>query len=190
MGSLKGIKLWPKKKKSKLISSLVHPSVGLNQGELDEYLSENKINVSVWGQGAYLSVEDFSEELLKGEAALVTQPDGQVMRVVDIVVLQLFRAGDRDVEILVEAEQKHADGASPLNRLPAVKRRSDEHQLLAARRLIADMQIDANLVSLDPTNIKILEEQQQSTSYYGLPTLYRKRLLTAELALPSTSSSA
>jgi len=161
-------------------SALVYPPIGLEEDELNEFLSKNHIDTSKWGEGTYKSLEDFSEELVKGESTLIQQAGGRVARVVDIVVLQLIRQETGD--ILVEATETYKEHTQQLNRLPAVKRRSDEHMFMTARRMVTKyLKLDDNRVVLDSSDVKLVEEEQESKAYHGLSTIYRKRFMKGTL---------
>jgi len=161
-------------------STLVYPPIGLEEEELLEYLQTNQIDTEHWGTGTARSVHEFAEELVKGEATLQKLQNGQVKRVVDVVVVKLSRRGTQ--EVLVELEEKVKDSKQDLKRLPAVKRRSDEHQFLAARRLITQfLRLNDNYVTIDTSDVRVVEEETQSVSYPGLATVYRKRFIRAIL---------
>lgn len=174
-----GIQLMPKNQEED-ISALVYPPVGLSEDDLFAYLGGNNVDVSKWGA---TSVADFSEELVKGESALLRQDNGRVVRVVDIVVLKLLRHDEEgQLQVLREVEEKVQEKTWQLDRLPGLKRRADEHPFAAARRLISKyLQLDSNMVSLDPVDVKIVQEEQDSKSYPGLLSVYRKRYMTATL---------
>jgi len=156
-------------------SALVPPPVGLDEEALNNYLVDSKVPLAKWGEGNFKTLSEFSEELNKGEAALLKQKDGTLCRVVDIVVL-IIKRGD---EVLVEAKETHDDKTTTRNRLPALKRRPDEHPFLCARRLVAELMIPNDNVEVDPASIRIIDETQESASYAGMTTLYRKRFMTA-----------
>jgi len=176
----KGRKIVVEKPPHTDFSALVYPPIGLEEEELTEFLSKNRIDTSKWGQGTYKSLEDFSEELTKGEATLIKGNDGKIKRVVDIVVLQLTRQETNST--LIEAAETYKESKLDLNRLPAVKRRGDEHQFFTARRMITKyLQLPDNFVTIDPTDVKIIEEEQESKAFFGLPTIYRKRFMKGVL---------
>merc|ERR1712127_1136444 len=100
----------------------------------------------------------------------------------------MTRIVDGEEQVLREVEEKLQDKASPLDRLPATKRRADEHPFAAARRMISKYLCqDNNMVTLD-ADVKITQEEQESTSYPGLLSIYRKRYMSAVMntASPST----
>jgi hypothetical protein len=161
-------------------SALVAPPIGLEEEELQDFLTKNKIDTSKWGEAPYKSLDEFSEELVKGESTLEKQANGRVARVVDIVVLQLVRQETGD--ILVEAAETFKDQTQQLNRLPAVKRRSDEHMFMTARRMITKyLKLDDNRVTIDEQDVKIITEEQESKSYHGLATIFHKRYMKGTL---------
>jgi len=175
-----GILLRPRQEEGDY-SALVYPPVGLNEEDLFQYLTDNNVDVSKWGEGTARSVAEFSEELVKGESALLRQESGRIVRVVDIVVLKLVKtSADGSTQVLREVEEKVSSKTSALDRLPATKRRADEHPFAAARRMISKyLHMDNNTVTLDPDDVKVSQEEQESTSYPGLLSLYRKRYMQA-----------
>lgn len=161
------------------ISALVHAPIGLAEEALQSFLVSNNVDVSKFGTAGNKTLNEFSEELVKGEAQLVRQDDGRVMRVVDVVVMQIVKPSG---EVLVEVSEQASGVTKALNRLPAVKRRPDENQFLAAHRVLNKvLRISSNMIGIDPKNVLIVEEQKQSDRYVGLPTVYRKRIITATI---------
>lgn len=161
-------------------SALVNAPVGYTYDELVTVLDQTGFDVRAFGKGTTKSLQEFSDELLSGFSALVRKPDGMLVREVDVIILKLFRADGR---ILVEKSETVKNIERNLGRLPAVKRRADENQFSAARRLVRKvLQIDDALVSISPTDVIFLEEEQTvSRSYECLTTLYRKRIISATL---------
>merc|ERR1712113_965432 len=157
-------------------SALVSPPIGLDEDELNDFMHTNKVDTSAWGQAPFKSLEDFSEELVKGESTLIKQGKDGVARVVDIVVLQLVRQGTG--EIIVEASETYKDSSQELNRLPALKRRSDEHMFVTARKMVTKhLALPDNCVTIDSTDVKMVVTQEGSKAYPGLLTIYRKRFM-------------
>merc|ERR1719163_2283007 len=87
---------------------------------------------------------------------------------------------------LVEASLAHGNQGGQketLNRLPGTKRRPDENQFVTAQRVLKrQLKMDENFASIKQDDVKVLEDDQQSLSYPGMKTLYRKRIISAELA--------
>jgi len=161
-------------------SALVHPPIGFEEEELQAFLQEKGVDVSKFGKDGNKSLAEFSEELVKGEAALTRQKDGKVIRVVDVLILKIARA---DGSVIVETEEAHANGTTKeTKRLPAVKRRTDENPFWSAKRVLSKvLKISENMVEIDPHNIQVVEEETLSKAYADLPTLYRRRIISAKL---------
>jgi len=182
----KGISLRPRPQEEE-ISALVNPPVGMDEDQLKDYLTDlPSVDLSLWGDGTAKSVADFSDELIKGESTLHKQDNGRVVRLVDIVVLKIIKVEvDKDY-VLREVEETVGDKTQTLDRLPAMKRRADEHPFIAAKRLVSrNLHIDEVEVNLDPDDVRIVETEQKSMSYPGLVSVYRKRFISATMrALP------
>mmetsp|Transcript_31991 Transcript_31991/g.69925 ORF Transcript_31991/g.69925 Transcript_31991/m.69925 type:complete len:768 (+) Transcript_31991:93-2396(+) len=165
------------------VSALVYAPVGLNMEELMSTLEKGGVDVSKFGKGSSKTLKEFSDELAKAEATLATE-GGQLKRIVDVVVLRVVNSSNG--QLLVEAEEVLNSNTKVLNRMPATKRRPDEHQFLAAQRVLTKvLHMDPNFVTLDPSSVLVLEEEKDSSSYPGIRTIYKKRIITAKL-LPAS----
>merc|ERR1711920_396934 len=106
-------------------------------------------------------------------------PDGRIVRMVDVVLLKITRKGS-DALLVVTKEFTSTRGGVqvPMKRLPGTKRRPDENQFLAAKRVLQrQLKINENIVKLDARKVQILEEDEDSPSFPGLRTVYRKRIM-------------
>jgi len=162
------------------VSALVHPPIGFEEEQLMKFLQDNNVDVSKFGKDGVKTLAEFSEELVKGEAALSKRADGSIIRVVDVLILKVQRLnGDTIVEV---GEVKDSGAKKELKRLPAVKRREDENPFWAAHRVLSKvLRISENMVTMDHTNIMLVEEIKDSAAYAGLPTLYRRHIVSASL---------
>jgi len=161
------------------VSSLIEAPVGYSEEELQTFLTDNNVDVSKFGVDGNKTLAAFSDELLTGKAALTRKEDGRIVRVVDLVVLDVEK---EDGTTLVELSESKLSGGPemPLNRMPAIKRRPDENMFWAAKRLLTRvMKISDVLVSIDGENIVVFEEEKDSSAYAGLPTVYRKVVISA-----------
>jgi len=157
------------------LSSLVYPPVGLPEDELTDFLIDEGVDLSQWGQGKYKSLSECSQDLVRGKAMLVKMPDGRMVRQVDVVLLEIRRT-DRN-EILYQIAEGSAQGD---HRPPGVSQLCGEHPFWAARRLIKnDLGLPEDQVELDPTTVVTKTEIQDSTAFYGLQTSYRKLTIKA-----------
>jgi len=167
---------------SEHVSGLVMAPIGLNEEKLRAYLIDHKVKVAELDACPNRGIKELSSELVKGESSLMEGADGSVIRVVDLVVMKIVNPSAGDV--LIQTEKTNQQGVKEtLNRLPAAKRRPDENQFLTARRLLRkQLKIDENYVRIDAKNVMFFEEAQTSGRFPGIRTVYRKRLIKAELA--------
>jgi len=163
---------------SEEVSGLVMPPVGLNEQDLLQYLKHYEVDVSGFGQGQAKTLKEFSRELMCGESSLSLDENGQVIRIVDQIVLKVVSPSNR---VLVQVAHVQPDGQLHLlNRFPAAKGRPDESQFVTARRILRkQIRIDEDQVRLDPKKARIFEESRKSASVPGMMTVYRKRIIEA-----------
>merc|ERR1712083_362127 len=108
------------------VSDLVPAPIGLKVRALERYLRANNVDPSLFGQGQAKTLQELSAELTSGESSLMASPQGELVRLVDVVLLKIFRGESR--EVLVVTKSKHHESAElGLNRLPGSKRRPDEN---------------------------------------------------------------
>lgn len=157
------------------VSALMHQPEGLRQEELSRFFQSNGID-----GGRLPNLNKFCEELSKGEASFKQQPNGKLIRVVDVVVLLIFNRANG--QILVETSETIDGKTKALLQLPGGKRHAHENHFVAARRVIDKvLGADENSVSLTPTGVKMFQEFRYSKAYPGIPTVYRKRVISCEV---------
>mmetsp|Transcript_73026 Transcript_73026/g.237457 ORF Transcript_73026/g.237457 Transcript_73026/m.237457 type:complete len:773 (-) Transcript_73026:133-2451(-) len=168
---------------AEVVSTLVRAPIGRSEDQLREQLAAAGIDVSRYGKGGKSkTLKEFSVELVRGEATLVKCAGGGLQRIVDVVMLIIENPSTG--EVLVQTAHEKKDGhKTTLNRLPGAKCRPDENQFLSARRILRrqlDMnENDASIV----LEVHVVEEEKPTDFYPGLKTVYRKRLIRAQLAL-------
>jgi len=161
-------------------SSLVYPPVGYQEEELNQFLTDGGVPLQLWGQGNNKSLSEFSEELVKGESTLRKQRDGKLVREVEVILLKIVReTADGSREILLEVGEECQGASAKRSRLPGVKKLAGEHHFWAARRLTSLMRLHKDMVIIDAMSVRTVEETEQSTSYYGIDTHYRKTYIEA-----------
>lgn len=160
---------------TKDFSALVHAPVSPNEEEIKAQLKGNGVNWDSWEPAKF---QLLTEELAKGEASLVKLQD-KLLRIVDIVVVKVMK----ESSVLAETEGEDSTGKiTTLNWLPAIKRRPDENMFLAAKRCVTTyMWIDENAVIFNTTSVLIADEEKESATFPGLKSLYRKRIVTADV---------
>lgn len=181
----KGVKLWPPRLGVGL-SSLVTAPIGLRPKALGKYLKSNNVDPSAFGRDPKKTLRELSTELIAGESSLMVLPPGRVVRIVDVVLLRVTRKSATDDMLIVTNEVVGEDQAigieSHVKRLPGTKRRPDENHFLAAKRVLQrQLKLGENFVTIDAATEQIVEEDKDSPSYPGLRTIYRKRVVTAQI---------
>jgi hypothetical protein len=162
------------------VSDLVPAPIGLKVRALERYLRANNVDPSLFGQGQAKTLQELSAELTSGESSLMASPQGELVRLVDVVLLKIFRAQRREVLVVTKSKQHETEEVG-LNRLPGSKRRPDENQFLAAKRVLSrQLLIGEDCVKLDQ-GVHIVQEDKDSPSYPGLQTVYVKRIISVEL---------
>jgi len=162
------------------VSDLVPAPIGLKVRALERYLRANSVDPSLFGQGQAKTLQELSAELTSGESSLMTSPHGELVRLVDVVLLKIFRARRREVLVVTRAKQDETEEVG-LNRLPGTKRRPDENHFLAAKRVLSrQLLLSEDRVKLDQ-GVHIVQEDKDSPSYPGLQTVYVKRIISVEL---------
>lgn len=160
------------------VSALVNAPVGFDEEKLMALLQQGGVDTNKFGEAGTKTLEEFAAELTSGEATLENHKDG-IMRIVDVVAVKLTRKGG---SVLVEAGETKDGVKKDLKRLPAVKRRSDENQFLAAQRVLTKaLAMDDNEVTMNPNDVMVMTEQKDSPSYPGIKTFYRKRIISASM---------
>jgi len=184
----KQVKLWAPKLGAEP-SSLVPAPIGLKVKALGRFLQAHHIDPSAFGKERTKTLQELSTELITGESSLMSLPAGDVVRIVDVVLLQLkvtMQAHGSGVEHLLvvtkETSASSAGSESQVNRLPGTKRRPDENHFHAAKRILQrQLKVPENFINLDAENVQVWEEEKDSPSYPGLRTVYCKRIIKAEL---------
>lgn len=175
----KQVKLWADGGEE--VSGLVAAPIGLNEQELVKYLTRHSVDVSLYGTLPARTLKDLSKELVRGDSSLALKSWQEVIRVVDTVSVKVVNALG---QILVQTDQVLPDGQKvALNRLPATRKRPDENQFIAARRVLQKfLDFDENQVILDPKKAKQYDDERGPTpAFPGLKTVYRRYIVEARL---------
>jgi serine/threonine protein kinase len=155
--------------------------------DLREELLAFKVDVSKFGKGDAKTLEQLFHEIESMECRLMLRAN-KVIRVVDLMAL---RVRTPTAKILVEQSQKFPDGRDrTCNRLPAVMRQAGASGLATAKSEIERLLknelsttpdvIQVNLRLDDPSQ-ESNSKKQDSQSYPGLDSVYRKTFFEASV---------
>jgi len=153
---------------------------------LEEHLEKANIKTEgVFGKGKAKTLQELCQEITNGECSLMHDCTGdfsssKIVRVVEVVLLRIKNGKD---SVLIEAKEKYADGREHDTwRLPGGKQRPNENVKATAERIMSSvLKIEKNKVSLNYKEKEILEEKEDSPSYPGVVTVYRKHIVEGKL---------
>eukprot|EP00929_Paragymnodinium_shiwhaense_P089877 TRINITY_DN50087_c0_g3_i1.p1 TRINITY_DN50087_c0_g3~~TRINITY_DN50087_c0_g3_i1.p1 ORF type:complete len:1055 (+),score=270.59 TRINITY_DN50087_c0_g3_i1:101-3265(+) len=162
-------------------------------GLVSRMLEDCGVDTEAFGQAEAKTLEEFASEVQSGASRLMldAREHKKVVRVVEVVVLRLcFRDTDDSEKFCVEVGTMYPDGRQrQLARLPGTKREPHENTRMVCERIVRSLPEMQHLQL--PFNLKaaqVFESEQESPSYPGVHTVYRKELVEALLP-PATSMS-
>lgn len=162
------------------VSCFVHAPLGMEEEELKKFLESYNVDVSKFdGRDHAKTLKELCAQLARGECQLVPDSQGCLKRIVDVVLVKLVcKRG-----VVIETEQAHTDGRVKAHqRLPGAKRRPDENQFMTAKRILEkQLKVDESRVRFEEHEVLVHDNREDNAKFPGLPTTYKKRILTALL---------
>lgn len=170
------------------VSSLVAPPVGLGEDDLTQELENMGIDLTKYDSDEAISFREFSTELMRGETTLSRDPAGKALRLADSVILILQNKVSGEFLVQVKSESPEI-GTVELSCFPSVECRPNEDHFLSAKRLLRrrldiddnDVKFSQDVTLVEEEHPDKVERQRDLRRYPGLKTLYRRRLIKAEL---------
>mmetsp|Transcript_60795 Transcript_60795/g.199078 ORF Transcript_60795/g.199078 Transcript_60795/m.199078 type:complete len:959 (-) Transcript_60795:48-2924(-) len=151
-----------------------------------QMLENHGIDTSLFGHGTAKTMERFAVELETGASQIMMDAAKHraLVRVVEVVLLRLssLRADGVTEQYLIVTADEQLDGRvrSDLNRLPGTKKRPHENVRNAAERIVMEMpDVDVEDVVFNLHTKEAFEEDEESLSYPGVRTVYRKEVVSA-----------
>lgn len=147
-----------------------------SQTQLHNWLTQAKIDTSLWGEGNAKTVAHLWEEHLEGEASLQDDPP---LRLVDVVQI-IIRHGRL---MLQEVKQELGNGQVRYrNQPPSEKMEAGESYTTAALRCFAEeLGVAATAVTFHYETYTKIESKTDSLSYPGLTTCYTFHIVEADV---------
>jgi len=144
-----------------------------------QMLVEHGISIDLFGQGRAKKFSEFAAEVQGGLSCLMLDATTHkcIVRVVDVVICRLAYGIGKDKKYLVTFAEKYPDGRVRDNiyQLPGTKRHPHENGVGTAQRLLRErLNIADDKVRFDFMRREVLEEDDDSPSYPGVRTVYRK----------------
>ncbi|CAK0832630.1 unnamed protein product, partial [Prorocentrum cordatum] len=149
-------------------------------------LARHGIDTNQFGRGVARTLDDLTEEIRTGASRLMLDASAhkKLVRVVDLVLLRVAvgTGDDADELVLVELGKEYSDGraAAGLERLPATKREPHESTKRVVDRMLAQIFGQGRgAVRYSLQDSDVFETEDDSASYPGVRTVYRKELVKA-----------
>jgi len=155
---------------------------------LEYQLKKGGVDTSRFGVGAAKTLKELCNEIVRGESLLMTDVtgDNELLRVVDVVLLRIVfeDAKTKKRYILIETHEQFQDGRKrETYRLPGTKQRPHENANATSDRIIKTiLRCEEAEVKFDFANRELIQSKEESPSYPGVKTMYRKRIIPAVIA--------
>lgn len=148
-----------------------------------QMLTAHKISTTDFGKDQAKTIEEFVKEINRGQARLMLDASKHksLVRVVDVVLFRLlYRPKSGELCLVIDAE-KFPDGRlrQNINQLPGCKKMPYENSAQAIRRIIRErLNMSSCEVSIECDFLvkECYEEEENSPSYPGVRTVYRKAI--------------
>ncbi|CAD7926715.1 unnamed protein product [Amoebophrya sp. A120] len=154
---------------------------------LEAHLQKANIKTSNYGTGKAKTLGELCAEITAGECSLMHDCTGgfssrKIVRVVELVLLRVKNGKDGQ-QTLIEAKEKLADGREyDTYRLPGAKQRPNENVKATAERILAErLHMEKSKVTFNYGEKEIVEVKEDSPSYPGVVTVYRKHIVEGHL---------
>lgn len=158
-----------------------------SEAVVEKQLQDCGIDTKKFGVGEAKTLKQMAEEVQSGAAVLMLDATEhkKLVRVVDVILLRICAPGSTD-KFLIETGEKFADGRTRnIHRLPGTKKDPHENTKMTAERIVSAMELEGCTVSLDFTNKEEFEDEDESPSYPGVCTVYRKEIVHGTLKCPA-----
>lgn len=135
--------------------------------ELERWLINQKIDLSLWNRGNAKSVENLLNEIIQGDCLIQLNPP---MRIIHVVQVLIFR----NQTLLVEIEQEMNDERTRKRNLPPSEKMKlgEDCRQAAIRCLVEELQVSDNQVKILTRDCKAFIRYRNSRSYPGLKSKY------------------
>jgi serine/threonine protein kinase len=156
-----------------------------NINEVKSQLESHGISTEPFGKGTAKGLPELAHEVTTGGSTLLLDASEvkKLVRVVDVVLLRITAPGNKQ-KIFLETGEKYPDGRErKITRLPGTKKEPHMNSKQVAEKIVAesmDLKGDAT-IKFDFTLKETFEETEDSPSFPGLKTVYRKEIISGEL---------
>jgi len=144
-------------------------------------LRDHGISTDKFGVGQAKTLSQLAAEVQSGSAVLMLDAaqHKKLVRVVDVILLRICAPGSNKTKFLVEVGEKFADGRErSIVRMPGTKKEPHMNSKQTAEKIANEMlNLGGSTVIFDFNVKEVYEEQEESPSYPGVQTVYRKEVI-------------
>lgn len=152
---------------------------------LKERLEKANISTTAFGEGKAKTLKELCSEIQNGECSLMHDTDGsftstKIVRVVEVVCLRITNKSS----VLIESKEQYADGRNvERNRLPGAKQRPNENVKATTERIMESLLgfKSKGKITFAYDSSELIEEKEDSPSYPGVVTVYRKTIVSGQV---------
>lgn len=166
-------------------AAITDDNVKTSKEEIARQLRDHGVDINQWGKGQAKTMDEFVAEIDLGSAVLMNDASDykQIRRVVDVVLVRISAPGDPKT-YLIETSETFADGRKrDMVKLPGTKKEPHENSKQVAERVVKTMMdIGGNKVTWVMANKEVWEDEEESPSYPGVRTVYRKECIPGVLS--------
>lgn len=168
-------------KEAKVVSAKDGSSNVQTAAEIEQSLKSHSCDPAKFGIGQAKSFDEFVQELHNGQARLMLDASKfkNQVRVVDVVLLRIVYGEGVQKRVLVKVSEKYPDGRmrENINQLVGTKKSPEENGRQTALRLIQErLPQFTEALTFDFTAKECFEDDEDSPSYPGMRTIYRKEI--------------
>jgi len=152
-----------------------------SEGTITKTMGEHAISTSAFGQGKAKKMSEFMAEIQSGESRLMLDATRHknMVRVIDLVLLRLVYGSGQHKRYLIKLSETFPDGRKreSLNNLPGTKKRPHENGRQVCERMMRErMGMTGAEATFDYLSKEYEEADEESPSYPGVRTVYRKEI--------------
>jgi len=156
---------------------------------IKDMVESHGIDTSNFGKGQAKKFVEFVHEVQSGQARLMLDATKHktVVRVVDVVLLRIVYGEGANKKFLIKSAEKYPDGRMRgESQLVGVKKLPHENGIMSAERLVKErLPIVGGALKFNTVK-ECYEEEEDSPSYPGVRTVYRKEIYEAVINTTDT----
>lgn len=155
---------------------------------IGQQLRDHGIDTKKFGTGKAKTLQQLASEVQSGAAVMMLDASShkKLVRVVDIVLLRICAPGSKASKVpkyIVETGEKFADGRErAIVRLPGTKKEPHMNSKQTAEKIMNELlNLGDAKVKFSYNTKEVFEEQEESPSFPGVQTVYRKEIIEGEI---------